>query len=276
MRDALRYEGGRVVVTGAASGIGRACAQLLRDLGAEVHAIDVEPVDGAVHTHRCDLSDPAAIDRAVEEIGGPVDSLFNCAGLPMTAPPHRIMAVNFIGHRHLTEAMLPLMEAGASVGFVSSVAGMDWLDQLDQVIGLLDIPDFEAATEWCRQHDRLVARDGYGLSKVAINAYVARRGFELASRGIRMNATMPGPTETPMLDAFADVLGRDFFATFPKPLGRTSSPEEQAWSLVMLNSPRSGYVAGATLLTDGGYAAGIRTGGIDLAAILEGGSGGSA
>jgi len=264
--DVLGYEQTRVVVTGAASGIGAACAAILVRLGAEVHSLDVAtPAEPAGTVHTCDLADPGSIDAVVSAIPGPVHSLFNCAGLPMTAPARQIVLVNFAGHRHLTEALLPKLAPAASIGFVSSVAGLDWLDRQGDVSGLLDTRDMAQAREWCEANAAVVAPDGYGLSKIAINAYVARRGFELAPSGVRLNATMPGPTDTPMLDAFAEVFGPEFFTeTLPKPLGRTSTPEEQAWSLVMLNSPRSGYVTGATLVTDGGYAAGLATGGIDL------------
>jgi NAD(P)-dependent dehydrogenase (short-subunit alcohol dehydrogenase family) len=87
MEDVLRYEGTRAVVTGAASGMGAATATILAALGAEVHGLDIRPCGGAVHgSHLVDLSDTDQIDAAVEAIGGPIDSLFNCAGLPTTAP----------------------------------------------------------------------------------------------------------------------------------------------------------------------------------------------
>ena len=60
-----------------------------------------------------DLRDPASIDAAAAKIGGKVDALFNCAGLPHTAPPMDVMKVNLAGTRHLTEKILPLMSAGS-------------------------------------------------------------------------------------------------------------------------------------------------------------------
>ena len=178
MADLLQYEGARVVVTGAASGMGAATAALLRDMGAEVHGVDIQRGEAAAdHFHLCDLGDPAAIDATVEAIGGQVDSLFNCAGLPTTAPGQQIVRVNFLGHRHLTEALLPTMPAGSSVGFISSAAGMGWQGNIDLLKGLLDTDDFAAGHAWCEDHDDAIALNGYGFSKEAINAYVAWRGL---------------------------------------------------------------------------------------------------
>lgn len=267
MHDPLQYEGKRVLVTGAASGMGAATASILTDLGAEVHGLDI--AEGTVPVaafHRCDLRDPEAIDRTVASVGAPVNSLFNCAGLPTTAPGHLAMAVNFIGHRHLTEAVVALMAEGSSVGFISSVGGMGWIDDLELLGDLLGTPDVASATEWCAGRD-IVELNGYGFSKEAINAYVAMRGCELAARGIRLNSINPGPTDTPMMPAFIESMGADFMANLPRPMGRNSTPEEQAWPLVMLNSPRQSYTAATTLFTDGAFAGGLHTGQLDFGAL---------
>lgn len=184
MRDVLQYEGKRVVVTGAASGMGQSCVAVLSELGADVHGLDVTPADAAdAEFHRCDLSDAAQIERAVSAIGGPIDSLFNCAGLPTTAPGHSIMRVNFIGHRQLTEACLQHMADGASIGFISSVAGMGWQGNLELLLELLATPDAASAAAWCEAHDDVIGANGYGFSKEAINAYVARRDASWRPRG---------------------------------------------------------------------------------------------
>lgn len=267
--DQLQYEGKRVVVTGAASGMGEACATILGELGAEVHGVDIKEGPAPVADfHLCDLSDPAQIDKTVAEIGGPVDSLFNCAGLPTTAPAQQIVLVNFTGHRHLTESIVPSMQTGASIGFISSVAGMGWTGNFALLSALVSTPDFASSKAWCEQHDDLIGANGYGFSKEAINAYVALRGFQLAPLGVRLNSINPGPTDTPMMPSFVESMGEEFFARFPRPVGRNSRPDEQAWALIMLNSPRSSYITATTLFTDGGFTGGLLTGSIDFAALM--------
>ena len=272
MNDVLQYGGARVVVTGAASGMGLATARLLRELGAEVVGLDIQDgpngPDGPDAVRRCDLADPASIDAAVAAIGGTVDSLFNCAGLPTTAPGQRIVRVNFLGHRHLTEALLASMPAGSSIGFISSAAGMGWQQNVDLLSGLLATDGFDAGAAWCDAHDDAIAANGYGFSKEAINAYVAWRGFQVASR-VRINSIQPGPTDTPMMPSFVEQMGAEFFERFPKPVGRNSRPDEQAWALVMVNSPRSSYVAATNVFTDGGLSGGLFTNSIDFDALFS-------
>ena len=268
MDNVLQYEGKRVVVTGAASGMGASCASILSDLGAEVHGLDIKAGDDpSERFHLCDLSKPDQIDAAVGEIGGRIDSLFNCAGLPTTAPDRAVMLVNFAGHRHLTEAVVPLMSEGASIGFISSVAGMGWLEN-QNAAGLATTPDFAAAESWLDDNPTAWTGLGYGFSKEVINYYVAQRGFELASQGIRLNAINPGPTDTPMMPSFIETQGEDFFENFPKPLGRNARAEEPAWMLVMLNSPRSSYATATSVFVDGGFTGGLFTGGIDVSVLM--------
>lgn len=269
MEDTLRYEGTRVVVTGAASGMGAATASILTQLGAEVHGLDIQEGDGSLEAlHHCDLSDPDAINDLVGAIGPPIDSLFNCAGLPTTAPDRQVMLVNFCGHRHLTETVIPQMANGGSIAFISSVAGMGWIGNAAAMLAFVAEPDFAGGETWLDANPELWTGNGYQCSKEAINAYVAWRGFQLAPEGIRLNSLNPGPTDTPMMPAFIESQGQEFFDNFPKPIGRNSTAEEQAWPLVMLNSPRSSYVTATSVFADGGFTGGLFTGGIDPALLM--------
>ena len=76
---------------------------------------------------------------------------------------------------------------------------------------------------------------------------------------IRVNCTSPGPTNTPMMPDFENYMGKDFMDAFPKPLGRNSTPQEQAHILVFLNSDMASYITGANVYTDGGFWAGLTT-----------------
>jgi len=116
MDDALGYKDSSVVVTGAASGMGRATAQILVDLGAQVTALDIKPTDVAVaQALEVDLRDRTAIEQAAASIEGDVDALFSCAGLP--GPPFTeldTIIVNFVGARHLSQQIIPKMPASTT------------------------------------------------------------------------------------------------------------------------------------------------------------------
>ena len=110
MADVLGYQGKRVIVSGCFSGMGEATARLLGELGAEVHGFDYKQATVPLASfNQVDLRDPASIEAGVAAVGGKIDALFNCAGLPQSFPPLDVMKVNFIGLRHLTETVLPLM-----------------------------------------------------------------------------------------------------------------------------------------------------------------------
>ncbi len=100
MSSVWRYDGRRVIVSGGGGGgMGAACVRELIDLGAEIHVLDVRepPVDVASY-QPTDLRDPTAVASAVDRIGGGIDALFNCAGLPGGKfPDLDVMLVNFVG-----------------------------------------------------------------------------------------------------------------------------------------------------------------------------------
>jgi NAD(P)-dependent dehydrogenase (short-subunit alcohol dehydrogenase family) len=83
---------------------------------------------------------------------------------------------------------------------------------------------------------------------------------ELGPKGIRINCINPGPTETAMMPAFQDLMGKETVDDAIGPVGRYSTAEEQAWPLVCLGSPRLGYVGGTVLWTDGGWSGAMAMG----------------
>src|ERR1700742_4038114 len=112
-----RYDGRRAVVTGCASGIGEHVARQLTELGAEVVGLDVRrPALQLKEFHEVDLADAASIDHAIAAIAGPVDALFNVAGVSSgIGDPLRVVTVNFLGTRRFTEAMVPKMAPGSAI-----------------------------------------------------------------------------------------------------------------------------------------------------------------
>lgn len=264
--DLLDYTGRRVVVTGSASGIGSALVGQLTELGAEVVGLDVRPPElGTGEFHVLDLSDPASIDRAVAAIEGPVDALFNVAGVSSgIGNPLLVVKTNFLGTRHLTEALSARMGPGAAIVSVSSLAASNYEANVAEVAGLLDTDGFDDGIAWCAEHPDALADGGYRLAKEALILYAMKHAGSLGGRGIRINCTGPGVTETPILDQLRTKYGQDYLDGFPKPLGRVSNPDEQAAVLVFLNSAAAGYITGQVVWVDGGIIAGR------FAAALEG------
>jgi NAD(P)-dependent dehydrogenase (short-subunit alcohol dehydrogenase family) len=248
--DAFRYDGKRAVVVGGATGMGAATAELVRDAGAEVVVMDRAEVKlEGVKTIQLDLADKASIEAAVDECGGPVHALFSCAGVADGTPG--IEKINFLGHRLMIDRMLAadMLPSGSAIGFISSAAGFGWQENLEELHKYLDIRDFDEAVKW---HEE-VGRADYMLSKLAINAYVAREALPLLKRGIRLNAILPGPTDTPLARANAEMwLG--FGSDYREEAGiEASTPLEQAYPLVFLCSDAARGVTGITMITDAGY-----------------------
>ena len=135
----LGYAGKRVVVSGCASGIGQATAQLMLDLGAEVHGLDCKSNDLSLASFTVtDLASPASIENAVAQIAGRVDALFNCAGLAPTRLPLEVLKVNFLGTRYFTNACLERWaKAGGAIVSTSSNGGMGWQKHLPELLELL-------------------------------------------------------------------------------------------------------------------------------------------
>jgi NAD(P)-dependent dehydrogenase (short-subunit alcohol dehydrogenase family) len=270
MEDVLGYDGRRVVVTGAASGMGEATARILVGLGAEVTAVDIKPTAVEVAEWlEVDLRDKTAIEAAVAKVGGPVHGYFNCAGLP--GPPFSdidVMLVNFVGARHLIEQVLPKMPDGSAIAYVASNAGLGWQQKLATLNELIDTEGFDAGKAWCETHPEAIGASAYAFSKQVINAWVASKAGDYLARGVRLNCTNPGPTETPMMPFFHETVGKHIVDAAMGPLARYSTPEEQAWPLVFLNSPRLSYVAGEAFYVDGGFFGALQTGQVDFSQLM--------
>ncbi|AXQ30732.1 SDR family oxidoreductase [Solimonas sp. K1W22B-7] len=266
--DFLGYKNKRVVVSGCFSGMGEATARKLLEQGAEVHGIDYKPTQLSLASfNQVDLRDPAAIDATIARIGGKVDALFNCAGLPQTSPALDVMKVNYAGTRRVTEAVLPLMSEGGAIVSISSNGGMGWSRRIPVLMQLLQITDYEASIKWCQDNAEQV-REGYAFSKEAIILWTMVSSFRLIKQGIRINCTMPGPTQTPMMSHFEQATKASVLDAAMQPINRRSTPDEQAGPLLFLNSPAASYINGVALAVDGGFMGGIATGQIDPRSLM--------
>lgn len=268
MTDLLGYQGKRVVIAGCFSGMGAACARLLVQAGAEVHGVDIKPspVEMASFTE-LDLKDPAAIEAVVASIGGEVDAVFNCAGLPQTFPAVDVVAVNFIGIRHWTNQWIARMKPGSAIVSISSNAAMNYHAKLPLLSEFVSIEDPVEALAWVKAHPAEIL-EGYSFSKEALVVWTQRRSVDLIAKGIRINCSLPSPTATPMMKDFEMAAGKKILEVFAKPINRQATAEEQAGPLLLLNSPLASFVSGVCLPVDAGFTGGVMTGLIDIQSLM--------
>ncbi|HEY4173134.1 MAG TPA: SDR family oxidoreductase [Rhodopila sp.] len=235
----LSMQGKRVVVTGAASGIGKATALVLAQLGGEVVICDRAPMDatgdeiraagGTVSVVQGDLTDDAFL--ASFFAGDRVHAVAHCAGILNGRPWredtawherfHQLMDVNVRVPLQLAAVAIDHMAAhgGGNIALVGSVAGKT------------------GGTSPTTPPD-------YVASKGAVHALVKWLSRNAVGRGVLVNAVAPGPVETAMTRGFN--LGPTL------PMGRLGRPEELAWPIAFLCTPAASYLSGAILDVNGG------------------------
>jgi NAD(P)-dependent dehydrogenase (short-subunit alcohol dehydrogenase family) len=252
--DRFRYDGKRCLAVGGATGMGAAAAQTVAALGGEVIVLDYAPVtyDGVKESIQVDLRDKAAVDAALAQVGGPVHALFSAAGVADGTPG--LMKINFIAHRHIVDSLIAsgALGRGGAVCFISSAAGLGWETEAETIGDFLSNDTFESAVEWIEREDN-VFRDNYMYSKQVMLTYVARASYPLIKQGIRINAICPGPTDTPLARANADMwlgFGQDWRdATGTEP----GTPEEMGDTMAFLNSDAARGINGVNVIVDAGY-----------------------
>jgi NAD(P)-dependent dehydrogenase (short-subunit alcohol dehydrogenase family) len=189
------------------------------------------------------------VDEAIAVVGGPVDAVFACAGV--ADGTSGLMLINFIAQRHLVERLIEAgtLGRGGSIVMISSVAGLGWQQALPTVLDFLSQDGWEAAAKWVEAN----AADNYAFSKMAINTYVADAAYPLLQKGIRINAILPGPTDTPLARANADTW-LTFGADYREAAGvDTLVPEQMGNVMAFLGGDAASGINGVTLLVDQGH-----------------------
>lgn len=259
LNELVRFDGKHAVVTGCASGIGAAVVRQLGALGARVTGLDVRCPDETSHLDdfvEIDLAEADSVDAAAAAFGGTVDTLFNVAGVSSgIGDPLLVVRINFLGMRQFTGALVERMPAGAAIANVSSLAASGYRENAHTTAGLVATGSVSEGLQWCADHPEALADGGYRQSKEAIILYGMHLAVDLGARGIRVNCTAPGVTETPILDQLRSAYGQQYLDSFTAPLGRVSTPEEQAAILVFLASDAASYITGQVVWADGGILA---------------------
>ncbi|MFQ6589864.1 MULTISPECIES: coniferyl-alcohol dehydrogenase [Pseudomonas] len=245
-----------LIVTGVASGIGAEVARLARFQGATVLGVDRhEPQLTLAGFFHADLSDPASIDALVARLPTRVDALCNIAGVPGTAPVQTVAEVNYLGLRHLTQALLPRMPAGGSIVNVASVLGAQWPQRLALHKALAATESFRTGQQWLAANP--VEQDTcYQYFKEALIVWSAQQSQAwFRDHGVRINCVAPGPVFTPILGDFVSMLGPERVAEDSQRMTRPALADEVASVIAFLCSDAARWVSGVNLPVDGGLAA---------------------
>lgn len=247
MTDLLRER--IAVVSGGASGIGRAVAQAMAAEGATVVVVDsnadagaevAAAIGGAARSFTCDIATRADCDRVAAEIAGAfgrVDVLVNSAAIIRRA------AVDADDARETWDAVLRVNLDGTYnmiTAFRSALVGAR-----GAIVNLVSTHAFVAGPQ----------STAYTASKAGVHAMTFSLAAELGKHGVRVNAVAPGYTRTPMNVPAPGAAAFDFSERFgPRtPLGRPAEPDDIAQPIVFLASDMARYITGVTLRVDGGF-----------------------
>ena len=256
--------GKKILLTGASSGIGAAVAEILSGEGHELISLDIkEPPAGVAQHIHCDMNDPTAIDAAVAEIDGNIDSLLNVAGVPGTVPPEVVIGVNILGLRHLTNALMGRINEDGAIVNIASIAGFTWQRRINEINAFLDTPDFASGLAWWGANKADLRIDPYSFSKECVVVLTMRQAGEALKRGVRANSVSPGPVETPILPDFKRQAGEGQLDWVIGKTGRAAQPRDIAEVVCYLATGPSRWINGRDIIVDGGYSAGITARWID-------------
>ncbi|GAA1750375.1 coniferyl-alcohol dehydrogenase [Aeromicrobium alkaliterrae] len=255
--------GKRYLVTGSASGIGHSVAEKLLAAGAEVVSLDRNEPTAAVTQHvKVDLASRESIDAALDQVEGTFDGLLNIAGVPGTAPPETVFAVNSLAVRHIAEAFFERLNPGGSVVVVSSTAGFGWPERLEAIREVLATDTFEEGAQWFRDHPQ--TGNTYNWSKEVSTVYIHSMGLAFGDMGFRINGVLPGPVQTPILQDFRDTMGEDTIDGLEELLGRHATPEDVADVVLFLASEEARWINGECINVDGGTSGAVLSGSVPV------------
>ena len=247
----MELGGKRIIVTGAASGIGQQSAKLMQERGAHIVGFDRNKPAAYVDEYiEVDFTEPASINNAVDNFGGSADALCNIAGVPPTAPVVTVVTVNFIGLRYFTERIIGKLNDGGSIVNMASLAGVGWPGAVADVCRFIEDADFDNASALCAELNIEQARS-YFFSKEVLVVWTMQNWNTWRERGIRVNAVSPGPVATPILGDFLETLGPRAEEDM-RVMGRAGAPEEIAPLVAFLCSDESSWMNGANISIDGG------------------------
>ncbi|MBO3274020.1 SDR family NAD(P)-dependent oxidoreductase [Pseudomonas schmalbachii] len=242
----IAFDGKTVLITGAASGIGRACARMLGRAGANLALADIneaalevlqaelvaDGVGGGISCHVLDIGDEESCIRTSEAVAtrhGRIDHLIHAAGIyprewvrdMQDADWQKVMRVNLDGTFYICRAVMPYLSDDSSIVNLSSVAG----------------------------HRGSPSHAHYSASKGAVSSFSKSLALELAPR-TRVNLVAPGIIETPMTTDLLQSKGKLLMDNTP--MRRFGTAEEVAGCIVFLCSPLAGFVTGETVHVNGG------------------------
>lgn len=264
MKDYFGYREKVCVVTGAASGMGKATVEMLVDLGAKVYALDITSirVPGIEKAIYVNLAEKKSIDDAFQQVPDTIDRYFGIAGV---SGLHHSFAetftINYVANKYITEEYLDKrLPDGGGIVFCTSSGGLGWEKPAcrSEYMGVIDTKGWDATVaaveKLANEHLDTPGPIYYGLSKRAMNYYVAANVEKFATRKIRLNAVLPMGTDTGLKADFATMAG-DIESMIEYGTGlahRLAEPSEMAAPMVFLNSDMASFLDGVLMSADYG------------------------
>ena len=265
LKKLFGYEGKNVVITGSASGMSKAATELLLELGANVYAIDVNPIELPVaKKFQADLSNKEEIDQVLSELPEKIDALFLCHGIAyFPGKELLVQKVNFYSQKYMIEELLPRIKEHGSVNIISSVGGFGWQTVYDKAVELINLKTWDEAMDWYDKHPELIS-SAYVFAKQCLESYVTYKCMspEFIDKRIRLNAINPGDTTTGLTEDFnkatspngdvaegEEMISNIFLKSWN---GYAATPAQMGYPLVAIGSDIFSYMSGQLIYIDMG------------------------